>query len=171
MSSKESRLKINSKKEHLWLKRMAECSDEMYNRLTGKILTTLEATLPGSRQLEALKERARDIQGEFSDSMNQDSYSMFAHWFTVSDETPDEKPTEEYYNTRVSEYWGGFENMVIKKFDRLSDTLTNLVVIAIEGQERQEALKSEIRRIVDISSLKLRSWLGRGLNEVLLERR
>lgn len=169
MSSKNKRLVIGSKKEHLWLKRMADCSDEMYKRLSGKILTTLEAALPSSRQLEALKERAKDIQGEFSDSMDQDSYSMFEHWFKISDEKSDEKPSEEQYNARVSEYWSGFEDLVTKKFVRLKDTLANLVVIAIEGQERREALKTEIKRIVDVASLKLRSWLGRGLNEVLLE--
>ena len=170
--SKGARLIISSKKEDLWLRRMTECKNEMYDRLSGKILTTLEVALPSGRQLEALKERAKDIQGEFSDSMNQDGYSMFEHWFTVSsDDAPDEKPSEEQYDARVTEYWRGYEEMVKGKFVRFGDTIMNLVVIAIEEQERQEALKSEIKRIVNHASLKLRSWLGRGLNEVLLERK
>lgn len=171
MSSKKTRLLIGSKKEGFWLMRMAECSEEMLCRLRGKLLTTLEVALPSGRRLEALKERMRDIQGELFDGMSQDNYSMFEHWFTVSDEVPNEKPSEEEYNSRVREYWNLLAEGIAKKFDRFSDTITNLVVIAIEEHERQEALKSEVRRIINLASLKLRSWLGRGMNEVLLERK
>lgn len=171
MSSKEGRLRISSEKEEQWLMRMAECSNEMLCRLRGKLLTTLEAALPSGRRLEALKERVKDIQKEVFDRMSQDNYSLFEHWFMVSDEIPDEKPSEEKYNAKVTKYNNFFLEMTAKKFDRFKDTITNLVVIAIEEHERQEALKAEIRRLVDNSSLKLRSWLGRGVNEILLERK
>lgn len=169
MSTEETtKLVISIKRKDKWLEEKANCLNEIYNQLSGKLLTTLEIALPTGRQLEALKERTKDIQGEFSNVMDQGSYSIFVHQFVASDEIQDKKPSEKDYRAKVEYYWSLLEDHITGKFNGFRSRILNLVTIAVEEHERQEALREEVRKIIDDSSLKLRSWLGKGIHGTLL---
>ena len=162
---KHPRLVISPERERLWLKRMTDCSNEMYNRLKGQLLTTLEVALPGGRQLEALKERVKDVQGEVWDSLNQTGHSMFCHWFSVSDEEQD--LSKEEYQARAVQFGQLLGKNIAGKFERFKETIENLVIIAMAEHERQEALKFEVGRIVSLSSMELRGWINHAFEDVL----
>lgn len=166
---KESKLVISSQKEERWLQRANKCFDDMYNRLNGKLLTTLEVAFPSGKQLEALKARVRDIQGETWDVMQDLKYRYFSDWFSVSDEAQDTKPSEEQFEAGVRKFQIDLMRMIIRELDWFRKIIVNLVVLAIEEQRRQETLKSEIERLIADASDKLRSWLRTGIKDCLLK--
>lgn len=168
---KESNLVISSEKEGRWLERANECLTEEYNRLSGKLLTTLEVALPTGRQLEALKARVKDIQGETWDILHDRKYQQFANWFSVlgPDESTDTKPSEEQFKAEVKKFQDDLVQMVIEELDWFKKITVNLVILAIEDREKKEALKSEAERLIGDASYKLRRRLKRGIKDVLLE--
>lgn len=173
MSSKvkESKLVISSQKEDQWLERASGCFKDMHDRLRGKLLTTIEVALPTGTRLEALKARVRDIQGETWDILDDRKYRQFANWFAVlgPDESQDTKPSEEQFKAGVKKFQNDLAQMVIEELDWFRKIVVNLVVLAIEDRDKKEALKSEVERLIGDSSYKLRKWLVRGIEDVLLE--
>jgi len=171
MSSKveKSRLVISSKKEEEWLRRMRESTKDMFDRLIGQLLTTMEIPLPDGSQLEALRSRIKDVRGEVWDRIDQAEYRIYSDYFSVSDESQDTKPSEKEYAETVKEFSRQMQEMLDANFGRFREVVANLVVLVVEDTQRQQALKIEIERLMKNASFTLNRWLCRGIEEVFLE--
>lgn len=164
----KAKLVVSSEKEGQWLERASNCFNDMHDRLRGQLLTTLEVALPTGSRLEALKARVRATQGEIWDILDSRKYQQFTNWFSVlgPDESTDTKPSEEEYNVEVARFQKDLEQLVIEELDWFKKIVINLVVLATEDQEKKEAQKWEVDRLIDNASYKLRRWLKIGIENV-----
>lgn len=172
MASKveEEKLVVNSQKEGQWLEETSKCLDDMHDKLRGKLLTTIEVTLPAGKQLEAFKSRVKDVQGEVWDILQARKYQQFANWFSVlkPDESTDTKLSEEEFGARVAKFQKDLDQVVTEELDWFKKIVVSLIVLAIEDREKKEALKWEVERLIGDASHKLRRWLG-GIKNIFLE--
>lgn len=162
---KKDTLVISKEKEEKWLRRESECNRSMYNKLQGQLLTTVEIALSPGNQLEALKSRIRDIQGEMQDMIDQTGYTIFEKHFTISDEPRSEKPGEEEYSVKVNEFWHELCGLIKGNFDSFNKRIVNLTVLAMEGVTRQQVMETEIQKLIYHASYKLQGWLRDGITE------
>jgi len=169
--AKEGKLAISSEKEGRWLEIASKCFNDIHDRLRGKLLTTMEVALPTGNQLEALKARMKDVQGEIWDALHDRKYQQFSNWFYVlhPDESTDTKLSEEQFKVGVAKFQKDLDQMIVEELDWFKKIVVSLIVLAIEDREKKEALKWEIDRLIGNSSYKLRRYLGRGIEESLLE--
>ena len=166
MKEERSKLVISSKKRKEWDKEVGECFTEVYKRLNGRLLTTAEVALPSGSQVEALKARIKDVQGQTWDTLYQARSRIFARCFSVSDEAQDTKPSEKEYRMQVERFWDDMERMVLANFDHLKRIVVNLTVLTLVESERQQAFKIEIERLFDNSYANLWKWLENQLKRI-----
>ena len=171
MSSKdECKLVIGSEKEGQWYEETGKCLQNMHDKLRGRLLTTMEVAFPSGKQLEALKARIKDIQGEIWDTLYDRRHQQFGNWFSVlkSDEATDTKPSEEQFHAGVIKFQKDLDQVIVEELDWFKKIVIKLIVLAAERQQKQEALKSEVERLIGDASWKLRKWLG-GVKNIFLD--
>jgi len=166
MSGKE-RVKISYKKEEEWENRASECFNELFNSVSGKLLTTMEVALPHGTQLEALKSRIKDVQGKEWDEMIQVERDVRNCCFEVDDSTPETKPTFEKYKERVEEFYALLEQRIRNNLHYFQKVVMNLTRLVIEDTAKQNALEEEISRIVSAEAVnRINRWLSLAVEEV-----
>ena len=166
MSDKE-KVKISSNKEEEWSKRVAECLNELYKSVGGKLLTTMEVALPNGTQLFALKSRIKDVQGTTWDEIGNIEYDIRRGFFEVSDSSQPIDPTTSIYKNEVEGFLNLLEQRIKNHLNRLERVVINLTMLVVENEEKKGALTQEIVRIISAETKnQLRKWLARAVKEV-----
>jgi len=169
MSSKENdeRLVIGQEKYKAWETRFVECFDEMYKRIKAQLLTTMEIAFPEGTRLEALKSRIKDIQHRIWNKVYGAHYRLFKEHFSVTEEKVCEtKPDYALYKKKIEEFNAMLDRTINLNIGHLNKLVDNLIVLAEENTQKQEALKEATRGITDEVYWAIREWLEGTVHEV-----
>lgn len=114
--------------------------ESRYDRLLGQLLTTVEATIEGERQVGPLKSLVRTIQGNCFEDLNQ---ALWGYHNFMSEKDKIESPQS------VGDQ---MQKMITSYMDNYEGRLVNLVGAIVSDDRRLECLTREIRNLVSIVS-------------------
>jgi len=111
-----------------------------YDMLLGQLLTTAEATIEGERQVRALKQRVKVIQGNCFEDLNQALWG-YHNGMSEKDKIESLQDVESQMQKIITSYMGNYEGRLV-----------NLVGAIVSDDRRLSCLTREIRSLVSISS-------------------
>ena len=166
------KLVISTEKKVKYFNTSTTAFSEIYKRLSGKLLTTLEiAFYYDNEQLHALKRRFSDIQAETWNEMRRVDYQLFIEFFEFSDEKriTSSIPAEEEYNSVVEKFRTQLDHKITLYFARFHKRIWSLVSL-MSNSVKSDLLNIEFSYLINKTSTDLRIWLGLGIDEIFLDK-
>lgn len=136
---------------------------DKYGELQGRLLTTMDSTVESDRQVEGIKSRVKDIQGQLWDEIHRQEESILSSIFFLDATKPTDESASEV-GKAVEEFIQKVNLMIMDEFVGFAFRLKNLMGM-IFSNSKLKCVVEEVDRIVCSCRFKLIDWFARALRD------